>query len=73
MSSNIAVHRSSSPVLTRLRSFADTLKAYAHDLAAARRAAAEYDRLIHLSDAALARKGLTRDKVVRHAFRNYLR
>jgi hypothetical protein len=38
----------------------------------AARCAEEAERLFALSDAELARKGLTRDRVIHHAFRHYL-
>ena len=41
-------------------------------LAAATAAAREAERLLLLSDADLARRGLARDRVVQHAFRAYL-
>ena len=38
----------------------------------AMRAAREAERLQMLSDAELAKRGLTRDRIVHHAFRHYL-
>jgi hypothetical protein len=50
---------------------ADFLITLAHRSPAAR-CAQEAERLFALSDAELARLGLTRDRVIQHAFRSYL-
>ena len=42
------------------------------DLSAARQFAAEVERLMALSDAELARRGLKRDEIVNYAFRNHM-
>lgn len=42
------------------------------DLSNARRCATEVERLMALSDAALARRGLRRDEIVSYAFRNHM-
>jgi hypothetical protein len=43
------------------------------DFANARRCALEIERLMALSDAALARLGLRRDEIIAYAVRNHLR
>jgi hypothetical protein len=48
--------------------FIEVMGSASHAAACAR----EADRLFELSDEELARRGLTRDKVVHHAFRSYL-
>ena len=42
------------------------------DLSNARRCALEAERLMALSDAQLARRGLRRDEIVSHVFRNHM-
>jgi hypothetical protein len=42
------------------------------DLSNARRCALEVERLMALSDAELARRGLKRDEIVAYVFRNYM-
>jgi hypothetical protein len=42
------------------------------DLSNARQCALEVERLMALSDAELARRGLKRDEIVRYVFRNYM-
>jgi hypothetical protein len=42
------------------------------DISNARRCALELERLTSLSDAQLERRGLKRDEIVHHVFRNYM-
>ena len=65
------VHRHRPPTAL-VRSALSGFGSLLHSLSAARTAAGEAERLLGLSDDALARRGLTRDRVVHHAFRTYL-
>ena len=57
----------------RIRTFLGGVAATMADASHAARCGREAQRLLDMSDAELARRGLKRDQVVQHAFRSYLR
>ena len=61
----------SHPARSRARRAIGRLFAATDSFAAAHGAAREAERLMMLSDDALARRGLRREDVARHAFRSY--
>lgn len=67
--------RTASPIRALLAGAGTALSRLFDTLAgasAAARCAREAERLFALSDAELARRGLTRDQIIHHAFRRYL-
>ncbi len=72
MTANSNTARAARPLLAGLGdAIAGFIEAIARSSHAAR-CAEEAERLFALSDAELARRGLTRDRIIQHAFRAYL-
>jgi hypothetical protein len=60
------------PLLAGLGARLKAVLAAIADASQAAKCAREAEHLLQLSDSELARRGLTRDRVVHHAFRHYL-
>ena len=60
------------PLFAGLGSRLKAVLAAIADASQVARCAREVEHLSRLSDAELARRGLTRDRIVQHAFRHYL-
>lgn len=70
MNAHVMVARRS--VFDRISDAVKRFAVVAADTSDAMRCAREAERLLALSDAELARRGLTRDAVISHAFARYL-
>ena len=75
MSAQTAITTTTNPVRASFRRVGALLRGVAEtivDASHAARCANEAERLFRMSDAELARRGLKRDQIIRHAFRSYI-
>jgi hypothetical protein len=72
MSTQVSTAVSGRPLLARIGGWLRGMAEIAADVSVGMRCAREAERLSALSDAELARRGLARDRIIEHAFRDFM-